>query len=418
MQSPELFAEFAFLDGGGQMGQLFRQYDWQSTPLGPPQVWPQSLRSTVSLVLLSKFPMMLFWGPEYIQLYNDAYRPSLGQSGKHPGALGQSGPQCWPELWTDFAQPLFEQIALTREAILSEDQLVPIYRNNQVEDAYWTYTYIPILNEQAQVGGILAIVHETTQKVENLRARQQSQADLERANANLELFVTAASHDLQEPLRKIREFGALLRSTYGTVLAESGSEWLTRMETAAERMSSLIRDLLTYSRLTTHGQRFQAQPVETLVKRVLHDLASSIADKQALIDTDLSGSIYGDGVQLELLFRNLISNALKFTQPDVVPHIHITSKRLSRAELPSRYQPPASSEAFCELQVIDNGIGLEPRQAERIFEAFYRLHTQHRYAGSGIGLSLVKRVVDNHQGYIQAQSQQEQGATFRIILPV
>ncbi len=418
MQSPAFFSEFAFLVGGGQMGQLFRQYDWQSTPLGPPQLWPQSLRSAVSLVLLSKFPMMLFWGPNYIQLYNDAYRPSLGQSGKHPGALGQSGPHCWPELWASFAQPLFEQIAQTRETILSEDQLVPIYRNNQVEDAYWTYTYLPVLDEQGQVGGILAIVHETTQKVENLRALQQSQAELERANANLELFVTAASHDLQEPLRKIREFGALLKSTYGSVLAEPASEWLTRMEVAAERMSSLIRDLLTYSRLTTHDQRFRAQPINPIVEQVLHDLAPSIADKQALIAIDLSGSVYGDRVQLELLFRNLISNALKFTQPDVVPHIHIVSKPLSRADLPSSYRPPALNETFCELQVSDNGIGFEPRQAERIFEAFYRLHTQRQYAGSGIGLSLVKRVVDNHQGYIQAQGQQEQGATFRIILPV
>ena len=372
----------------------------------------------VSLVLLSKFPMMLFWGKEYTQLYNDAYRPSLGQSGKHPQALGQSGPVCWPEIWQAFAQPLFNQIAQTREAVFSEDQLVPIHRNGQVDNAYWTYTYLPVIDEAGQVGGVLAIVHETTQKVENMQALQQSRADLERANANLQLFMTAASHDLQDPLRKIREFGALLRTSYSATLSEQATGLITRMETAAGRMSVLIRDLLAYSRLTTEGQSFQNQYLNALVERVLTNLEPLIQEKQALVEAGPLGTIYGDGAQLELLFRNLISNALKFTTPEVVPQIFITSRLLNRFELPPAYQPPAQYAQFRVIEVSDNGIGFEPGQAERIFDAFYRLHSQHKYPGTGIGLSLVKRVAENHQGYIQARGQTGQGATFSVYLPL
>jgi len=400
------------------MGQLVRTHNWQQTPLGPPQQWPQSLRSMVSLVLLSKFPMMLFWGKSYTQLYNDAYRPSLGQPGKHPQALGQSGPDCWPEIWNDFAQPLFDQIARTREAILSEDQLVPIHRNGRVEDAYWTYTYLPVIDEAGQVGGILAIVHETTQKVENVQALQQSRAELEQANANLQMFVTAASHDLQEPLRKIREFGSLLRTSYGAGLSEQASELLTRMETVAGRMSALIRDLLTYSRLTTHGQPFRHQPLNSLLERVLGDLEPLVQEKQANVEVGPLGTVYGDGAQLELLFRNLISNALKFTKPDVTSCITISSRLLNRSELPTTYQPPAYETQFQVIDVSDNGIGFEPGQAERIFDAFYRLHSQRKYPGTGIGLSLVKRVAENHRGYIQAHGQTDHGATFSVYLPL
>ncbi|HEX9955692.1 MAG TPA: histidine kinase dimerization/phospho-acceptor domain-containing protein, partial [Fibrella sp.] len=267
MHSAALSSEYPFLAGGGEMGELIRGYDWQQTPLGPPRQWPQSLRSMVSLVLKSKFPIMLFWGAGFIQLYNDAYRPSLGQDGKHPRALGQGGPECWPEIWHAFAQPLFDQIASTRESILSEDQLVPIYRNGKEEEAYWTYTYLPVIDEEGQVGGILAIVHETTQKVKTVLALQQSTTDLERSNANLQLFASAASHDLQEPLRKIQQFSGLLINDYESRL-EGGVDYVKRIQLAAGRMSTLIRDLLTLSQVTTPPQLNSLVPLDDCVQGV------------------------------------------------------------------------------------------------------------------------------------------------------
>lgn len=123
---------YPFLQGGGEMGELTRNYDWGETNIGTPDEWPQSLRNIVSLILRSKFPMFLWWGDELIQFYNDAYRPSLGIEGKHPKALGQMAEECWPEIW-HIIYPLIKQVKTTGEATWSEDQLVPIYRNKKLK---------------------------------------------------------------------------------------------------------------------------------------------------------------------------------------------------------------------------------------------------------------------------------------------
>jgi len=146
------------------MGELTRNFDWAATPLGPPKEWPQSLKVTVGIILASKFPMFLWWGSEMIQFYNDAYRPSLGNNGKHPYALGQRGSESWPEVW-EVIYPLIKQVQTTGDATWSEDQLVPIYRNGRIEDVYWTFSYSPVWGESPGVNGVLVVCTETTGKV-------------------------------------------------------------------------------------------------------------------------------------------------------------------------------------------------------------------------------------------------------------
>jgi PAS domain S-box-containing protein len=163
VQTKEL-KSMAFLQGGGEMGALIRHFDWASTPVGAPEQWPQSLRTTVSNLLRSKFPMFLWWGDEMIQFYNDAYRPSLGNDGKHPTALGQQAHESWPEAW-HIIHPVLDRVRETGEANWMKDQLVPIYRNGKVEDVYWTYSYSPVLDEEGNHAGILAICSETTENV-------------------------------------------------------------------------------------------------------------------------------------------------------------------------------------------------------------------------------------------------------------
>jgi len=161
-----------FLMGGGEMGALTRAFDWSETSLGAPGQWPQSLRTAVSMLLTSPFPMFLWWGPELIQFYNDAYRPSLGNRGKHPAALGQRGADCWPEVWPTI-RPGIEQILTTGEPIWSEDQLLPIYRNGKLEEVYWTSGYSPVRDDDGQIAGVLVVCQETTRKVEQSRESQQ-----------------------------------------------------------------------------------------------------------------------------------------------------------------------------------------------------------------------------------------------------
>ena len=154
------------LSGGGEMGRLMREHDWASTPLGAVETWPQSLRTAVSICLASYFPMLIWWGPDLIKLYNDAYRPILGN--KHPRSLGQPGQECWPEIW-DIIGPMLEGVLIRGEATWSENQLLPLERNGYIEECYFTFSYSPIRDETGEVGGVFTAVTETTQQVLNER---------------------------------------------------------------------------------------------------------------------------------------------------------------------------------------------------------------------------------------------------------
>jgi signal transduction histidine kinase len=159
------------LVGAGEMANLTRAFDWSQTPIGPIDRWPQVLLNTVNTLLNSRHPMFLWWGPDLIQFYNDAYRPSFGE-GKHPMALGQRGEDCWPEIWP-LIYPQIEAVMTRGEASWHEDQLVPIHRNGRLEEVYWTYGYSPVYNSDGQIGGTLVVCTETTNSVLANRQRQR-----------------------------------------------------------------------------------------------------------------------------------------------------------------------------------------------------------------------------------------------------
>lgn len=156
-----------FFSGGGEMGQLTRAKDWSGSSIGTPETWPQSLKTTLGIILNSKFPMFLWWGPELVCFYNDAYRPSLGTSGKHPSILGMPARDAWPEIW-ETIHPLIQQVLNTGEAIWREDQLIPIYRNGAIQEVCWTFSYSPVHGELGNIDGILVTCNETTQEI-NMR---------------------------------------------------------------------------------------------------------------------------------------------------------------------------------------------------------------------------------------------------------
>jgi len=164
--------EQIFLAGGGEMGERMRAKNWGETPLGPVETWPPSLLTTLSIILNSRFPMFLFWGPECICFYNDAYRPSLGKNGKHPDILGARAEDYWQEIWADI-KPLINKV-FEGSATWSEDQLLPIYRNGKLEDVYWTFSYSPVKNEDGKVAGVFVTCTETTEKLAALRQLETS----------------------------------------------------------------------------------------------------------------------------------------------------------------------------------------------------------------------------------------------------
>ena len=806
-----------FLEGGGEMGKLTRSFDWSRSTLGPVEEWPQSLRTVVDMILHSATPMFLWWGEEMIQFYNDAYRPSLGQDGKHPEALGQRGEECWPEIWP-IIKPLIDQVR-QGSATYREDQLIPIFRNGKIEDVYWTFGYSPVRDESGSIAGVLVICHETTQQVkglqrleesertmrsivlnapvgicivdgnplraevvndiflelagktreemlanaywevfpeikenystflesaafagtpfrgreqelslirygvketryidfvieplksgkelenrkvmilaidvtdkvlarqkieesehryrtlitestvaialyigrelriqyvneimtgywgkdmsvigktldeavpelrgqpflgrldrvftsgeayigteeeallqvdgklqsyyfnyvykplkdsggrvyglhqmamdvteqvltrkkveqseamlrniiikapvamcilrghefvvdiandlmfrlwgkereqlqgqpifqglpevqhqgfeeildrvyvtgesfsaeavpislpregsietvfitflyeayreadqkisgvfavatdvtEQVKARQrveelvnertrelaESNKNLKRSNDELAQFAYIASHDLQEPARKITTFTEMLQKNLTNVDPRS-KNLLTKVEQSSMRMLSLIRDILAYSQLSKEKQQTSIIDLNEVLRSVCEDFELLIEEKDAVIECETLPMIEGIPVQIHQLFANLISNALKFTKPNTSPKITIASSTLETEEV-EKHQELKHGQRYHRISFADNGIGFSQKNADQIFDIFQRLHGKTVYAGTGIGLAMCKKIAQNHNGDIVAESVEGRGATFHVFLPV
>jgi len=238
-------------------------------------------------------------------------------------------------------------------------------------------------------------------------------ANLTRSNQDLEQFAYSASHDLQEPLRKVMAFGSLLEKEYGANLEGDGHLYLASIGKATLRMQTLINDLLSYSRVTTRGKTFVAVNLNAVVGEVLSDLEVRIGETNAQVNVGDLPEIQADPTQMRQLVQNLIGNALKFHKPDEHPVITVSAEAVADAA-----GQASGSPATCRLQIKDNGIGFDEKYLERIFGVFQRLHGRDEYGGSGIGLAVCRKIVERHGGTITATSQPGEGATFTVILPL
>lgn len=228
-------------------------------------------------------------------------------------------------------------------------------------------------------------------------------AELARSNEELESFASIASHDLQEPLRKVRTFTEQLSVLEADHLSDKGLDYLGRANAAAERMQKLIEDLLKFSRVSTQARPFEAVDLSEVTRRVVNDLERQTEEAGAVVDVGPLPVIEADPLQMQQLMQNLISNAIKFRRPGVAPEVKV------RTEV---------GEGRLRLTVSDNGIGFEPRYAARIFRIFERLHGRTDYPGTGIGLALCRKIADRHGGTIEADSELGHGATFTVLLPL
>ncbi|REA62912.1 two-component sensor histidine kinase [Dyadobacter luteus] len=541
--------ETSFLVNAGEIGQLILLYDWNKSSLGPIRLWPASLKTTLGIVLNSAFPMFVFWGPDKICFYNDAYRHSLGTSGKHP-AIGKPAIEVWPEVWETTAS-LIDSVYATGTPSWFENRLIPIERNGQMEDVYWTFSHSPIFAESGSIEGVLVTSLETTPAVTAKKMIQESvqqrtnelnqantsvmqankylqdiinsfkqplqvlspvyekgeivdfrfnltnQAyasyanttpkqisgckvsdvfpgylnttsfsnvvatfltgesntwmihydqdgldlynemtaikmgeevilhfadytklkylefellnkitDLEKSNQNLEAFAHAASHDLKEPLRKIQMFANMLQDQLGEKLTEQNLMMFNRIISSAERMGKLTDDLLQYSQLSLVPPSKEPVDLNENVSQVLEDLEIRIRESNASFTFNDLPVIAGYKRQLYQMFLNLISNSLKYRDPSIPLHVEISS--VPYLENGVQYH---------QIQVRDNGLGFQQEFADIIFQLFTRLQNTSTQSGSGIGLSTVKRVVDNHKGIIRADSKPGNGALFSVYLP-
>jgi light-regulated signal transduction histidine kinase (bacteriophytochrome) len=233
-------------------------------------------------------------------------------------------------------------------------------------------------------------------------------AQLERSNRELVDFAYVASHDLQEPLRKITVFGERLKEQNANLAPES-VDCLNRMQKAAGRMQVLINDLLTFSRVTTKAQPFSGVNLAETVGGVLEDLEGRIEQVKGRVEVGALPVIDAEPLQMRQLLQNLIGNALKFRRPEVPPVVKVEAVVIP--------DPDSPEKKLCRLTVNDNGIGFDEKYLDRIFDAFQRLHTRNEYEGTGMGLAIVRKIVLYHGGDITAKSKPGEGSTFILTLP-
>ena len=240
--------------------------------------------------------------------------------------------------------------------------------------------------------------------------------ELSHSNKNLEQFASIASHDLQEPLRKILTFAKLLNQRHEKHTSEETKELLSKIVLSSERMSVLIKDVLTFSRMSDPDIAYTTTDLNVILKDVISDFDLLIREKKARIDFKDLPVIEAVPIQMNQLLYNLISNSLKFTSPDKAPHIKISTKKMSSDEV-KKYPDLIPDGIYHEIHFSDNGIGFDQEYASQIFLIFQRLHSQSNYAGTGIGLALCEKIVNCHHGLIQVEGKENEGAHFYVILP-
>ncbi|MEP7257081.1 MAG: ATP-binding protein [Flavitalea sp.] len=312
-------------------------------------------------------------------------------------------------------KPGFE--ASFRSAITNNSVFEYTYTlNKKKQEDIVVYTKAKIVTDNTGKAVKLAgITRDITRERDYEQSLEDKVKELDRSNKELEEFAYIASHDLQEPLRKITSFSERLKEKLGNDIGADNLFYLTRMLAATDNMRSLIDNLLEFSRTSRYTQDLEKTDLNETLAETKADLELKIEETNTVIEAEDLPRLKAIPSQMRQLFSNLISNAIKFKIKDVPPLIVITSRTLSKEE--KEAYRLRSSKAWRLISVKDNGIGFEQEYAFKIFQLFQRLHGKSEYPGSGIGLSICKKIVENHKGIIFAQSEPDAGAEFTIILP-
>ena len=341
-------------------------------------------------------------------LDNESHRQALTQVGE-AGTEGRTVFDYFPHEDASRYHDDDRFVIETGERILNREDAV---KGLDGRDVWLQTTKVPLRDTSGNTIGLVGIAANITGRKADEEQLRRFAAQLEQSNAELKNFASVASHDLQEPLRKIQAFGGRLRAKYAEQLGPKGLDYLERMEGAANRMQVLIQDLLKLSRVTSRALPFEDCDLRAIALAVLGDLEVAIEQKNARVGLGDLPVIEGDRVQMHQLFLNLISNALKFQRPGETPVVTVSARVFTPADA------LITGAAVCEITVEDNGIGFEACFVEQIFVVFQRLHTRTEYEGTGIGLAVCRKITDRHGGTIVAHSDPPGGAKFTITLPV
>ena len=351
-----------------------------------------------------------------------------------------------PELEEQGFKEIIDGVLKTGRTHNAIEMEVRFHRQQDGLSGFYNFSYQAMREPEGNISGIIAIGIEVTEQVHARKKKHELQLlltekletkirertaelsaanlsllhkndELVRMNKELEAFAYVSSHDLQEPLRKIQTFAGRIVEKDGNHLSEKGKNYFRLMRKSAARMQVLIQDLLAFSLLSTSERKFENVDLKIIVSEVISEMKENIDEKNAVIEIQENCMVRAIPFQFRQVIFNLISNSLKFSKPDVPPHI-VISCRLAKADSIAEIPESENQHEYCQISVSDNGIGFEQEYKDKIFEVFQKLHVKDKYIGAGIGLAIVKKIVENHNGFIFATSELDKGAIFDIFLPV
>ena len=372
-----------------------------SSAPGPAPAGPEAAAVIARLTeQAARFEAILEAHPERISVVDPATQEVLFANRRCREDIGRDpvGLVCWQAL-----HELEQPCGFCRRDVLAAQPGVPVHWEHHDERLGRDYAITDILIPWTD-GRLVhyQLAADCTERCQLQRAAESHLRELARSNAELEQFAYLASHDLQEPLRKIQTFGVRLAAHLGDRLDDEGRDLLARMAESAQRMQRMVGDLLTYSRVGLQSQMLGDVDPAVIARQVVSDLEVRLEQSGGRVEIGALPKVEADPTQLRLLLQNLVGNALKFHRPGVPPVVNVAGVERGRNVL---------------LTVADNGIGFDEKHKDRIFRLFQRLHTRQEYEGTGLGLAVCERIAQRHGGSIVASGRPGEGATFTVILP-
>jgi signal transduction histidine kinase len=387
------------------MSSRCRAFDWSGTPLGHESRWPQSLKTLASTLLASRNPMLLFWGPDLVMVYNDAFAPSLG-SARDARGLGASARQFWADAWPVIGAQI-ERVMARGETFWFENTLVPIERDGVMRDAWWTYSYSPVRDEAGDVAGVLVVCQETTAHVLAENQLRDANAALAAANRAKTDFLAVMSHELRTPLNAIDGYAELMEMGVHGPITELQRQDIVRIRKSQRHLLSLINGVLNFSRVEAGVAHFElaAVPLVDVLGSCDTLMRQQMQHRGLEFRVDMCSSelmVVADAEKLQQILLNLLTNASKFT--------------------------PAGGKVrmWCEthedkvsITVSDTGRGIPPELVERIFEAFVQVDSRltRTEEGVGLGLAISRDLARGMKGEISLASEVGKGSAFTVTIP-
>lgn len=386
----------------------------------------QTQQDFKNLILQAPVCMCLLLGPSHtVEVANDCMINLWGKEERD--VMNRPIFEALPDAKEQGLEALLDHVYKTGETFTANEMPVHLIRFGNPDIVYQNFIYEPYRDASGEILGVIAISNDVTKQVLAMRrieeiVQQRTQQlesaneSLSRSNSQLAEFAYIASHDLQEPLRKISIFSQMLESKVGGSLDAKSQGQLKKIKESSERMQALVKDVLAYSQLNNAGGEIASVDLNKIVEGILSDMELLIEQKEAVIAVGRLPIVPGQTLQLTQLLSNLIGNSLKFHRPGSVPQISVEA-----FEVPDQEKTVLSLDAavdFVKIVVSDKGIGFKEEQADKIFELFQRLHSKTEFEGTGIGLSICMKIVENHHGLITAQGSSENGARFNIYLPL